>query len=163
MSSRLWLCSTVVFLATTGSVAAQAPSPLDLARGIREAGMPDLALEYLKDLENAPLSEGDKQAISLERAKCNLDAAEDEPDEGTRTSMVGEAKDGFREFLSKYPSHPRAAEASIALARLTSIDAKTQLNKARRIEVGEDNQALKDERDKESEAARPLFVVASKL
>src|SRR5580704_15849316 len=78
MSSRLWFWSAVVFLATAGPVGAQAPSPLDLVRGIREAGMPDLALEYLKEIENSPMSEEDKKAIFLERAKCLLDSAEDE-------------------------------------------------------------------------------------
>ena len=124
--------------------------------------MPDLALEYLKEIENSPLPEDDKKAISLERAKCLLDSAEDEPDEGTRTSMVGEAKDGFRDFLLQFPNHPRSSEASIALARLTAIDAKTQLNKARRIEVGDDEK-LREEQRKESQAARPLFTLASKL
>ncbi len=162
MSSRFWFWSAIVFLSSTVPVSAQPPSPLDLARGIRESGMPDLALEYLKEIENTPLSEDDKRGILLERAKCLLDSAEDEPDEGTRTSMVGEAKDAFRDFLNKYSSHPRAAEASIALARLTSIDAKTQLNRARRIEVGDDD-ALREQQRKESEAAKPLFLLASKL
>src|SRR5580698_10165798 len=112
MSSRLWFWCAVVFLAAAAPVSAQSPSPLDLARGIREAGMPDLALEYLKEIENAPLPDDAKRAINLERAKCLLEAAEDEPDEGTRTSMVGEAKDGFRDFLVKNPNHPRASEAS---------------------------------------------------
>jgi hypothetical protein len=162
MSSRLWFWSSIVLLAASGPVSAQAPSPLELARGIRESGMPDLALEYLREIENSPLSEDDKKAISLERAKCLLDSAEDEPDEGTRTSMVGEAKDGFRDFLSRNPNHPRAAEASIALARLTSIDAKIQLNRAKRIEVGDDTD-LKKKQTEESAAARPLFLHASKL
>jgi hypothetical protein len=162
MSSRLWFWSATVFLASAAPISAQAPSPLELARGIREAGMPDLALEYLKEIENSPLSDDDKKAIPLERAKCQLDSAEDEPDEGTRTSMVGEAKDGFRDFLNRNPNHPRAAEASIALAKLTSIDAKIQLNRAKRIEVGDDTE-LKKKQEEESAAARPLFLLAAKL
>lgn len=161
MSSRLWLISLAILLASTGPVSAQPPSPLELVRGIREAGMPDLALEYLKEIENQPMSENDKKAIGLERAKCLLDSAESEPDEGTRTSMVGEAKERLNEFVNKNPTHPRVAEASIALARLISIDAKTQLNRAKRIEVGDDGE-LKKLQAKESEAARPLFLLASK-
>ena len=149
MSSRLCIFSSVLLIASAGPVAAQAPSPLNLVRAIREARMPDLALEYLKDIENSPMPENDKKAIALERAKCLLDSAEDEPDEGTRTSMVAEAKERFSEFLIKNPSHPRASEASIALAKLISIDAKTQLNRARRIEVGDDEK-LKEEQDRKS-------------
>src|SRR5262249_14926118 len=113
----------------------QPPSPLELVRGIREAGMPDLALEYLRDIENKPLSDNDKQAILLERARCLLDTADAEPDEGTRASMIGEAKEAFNEFLVKHANHPRASEASLALARLTSLEAKAQLNRARRMDI----------------------------
>ena len=162
MSFRLWLASAFMSLLLAGPSAAQAPSKLDLVRGLREAGMSDLALEYLKEIENKPLPEADKQAIPLERAKCLLDSAEDEPDEGTRTSMVAEAKEGFNDFLVKSPKHPRSSEASLALARLTAIEAKAQLNRARRIEVGDDTNA-KELREKESAAARPLFEHASKL
>jgi tetratricopeptide (TPR) repeat protein len=161
MSFRLWVLSVVLALVVAAPVAAQAPSPLDLVRGMREAGMSDLAMEYLKEIENKPISENDKKAISLERARCLLDLAEVEPDESTRTSMIGEAKEGFSDFLLKNPSHPRASEASIALARLTSIEAKSQLNRARRIEVGDDDK-LKTQQRAESEAARPLFLLASK-
>jgi tetratricopeptide (TPR) repeat protein len=124
--------------------------------------MSDLGLEYLKEIENQPLSENDKKAIPLERAKCLLEAAEDEADEGTRTGLVAEAKEGFNDFLNKSGNHPRASEASLALARLASIEAKTQLNKARRIDPGDDED-LKKQQKAESEAARPLFKVASKL
>jgi hypothetical protein len=160
MSSRLWFLSAALLVAFAGPVAAQGPSPLDLVRGLRESGMSDLALEYLREAENKPLSDNDKKAIALERAKCMLEAAEDEPDEGTRMGMVAEAKEQFNDFLVKNPTHPRAFEASIALARLISIDAKMQLNRARRIEPGEDEKLKKQQKD-ESAAARPLFLLAS--
>src|SRR5262245_18488168 len=95
MSSRSWFWSAAVVLATALPAAAQPPSPLQLVQGVREAGIPDLALEYLKEIENKDMPPLDKQAIPLERAKCLLDAAEEEPDEGTRTSMIGEAKEAF--------------------------------------------------------------------
>src|ERR1700722_7660014 len=68
-SSRFWFWGTIVLLASAAPISAQQPSPLELARGIRESGMPDLALEYLKEIENVPLSEDDKKGILLERAK----------------------------------------------------------------------------------------------
>ena len=92
------LVLTVGFPAPWGIVAAQppagepnpdAPNPLELARGLREQGMADLALEYLQELNNRPtVPEVIKAQIPLERAKCQLDAAVDEPDEGTRISLL---------------------------------------------------------------------------
>ncbi len=167
MSSRSWLWVATVLTASAAPAAAQPPSPLELVQGIREADMPDLALEYLKEIEKKPLSPADKQAVPLERAKCLLDSAEDEPDEGTRTSMIGEAKEGFNTFLATAANHPRASEASLALARLTSVEAKAQLNRARRMDVppaddpGHDAAIAKQRA--EALKARPLFNKASKL
>ncbi len=165
MSSRSWFWAVAFVLAASGPAAAQAPSPLELVRGLRESGMPDLALDYLKEIEGK-LTDTDKAAVPLERAKCLLESAEVEPDEGTRTSMVGEAKEGFNTFLASSANHPRASEASLALARLASIEAKAQLNRGRRMEVppkddpGYD-EAIKKQRE-EMLKARPKFLDASK-
>ena len=132
---RPWLWSFAAVALAAGPVAAQPPSPLELVRGLRENGQVDLALEYLKELEGRPLSADDKAALPLERAKCLLDASEEEADEGTRLGMVSEAKEGLNGFLIAHPKHPRAVEALLALAKLTALDAKEQLNRARRMEV----------------------------
>lgn len=149
------------------------PDPIDLVRGLRESGMSDLALEYLTDLDKKPgVSEAVKLQLPLEKAKCQLEAAVDEPDEGTRISLVGEAKEGFLTFVrnAKNASHPRMPEAFLSLARLSSLDAKAQLAKARRMDVptlAEDmsNQTAVDEAKKNQKAeaakSRPLFNAAS--
>jgi len=151
-------------------------SPLDLVRGLREAGMADLAVEYLHELEGKALSESDRAALPLERARCLLDAAEEEAEEGTRASMIGEAKEAFSDFVTRNPWHPRAAEASLAIARLVSIEARTQLNRARRLEIPPaptNDDPIRAEKDKEREAAllrqrdeakkaQPLFIAAAK-
>ncbi|MBA4063805.1 MAG: hypothetical protein C0501_08850 [Isosphaera sp.] len=176
MSARACLSAAAVLLAAAAPAAAQPDSPLRLVRGIREAGMPDLALEYLADVEKR-LSPADQVLVPLERARCQLDAAEDEPDEGTRAGMVNAAKVGFNTFLASAPKHPRAAEASLSLARLTAVEAKAQLNRARRMDIppappadapdrarkeAERDRALKLQRE-EADKARPLFQRASGL
>ncbi|VTT99965.1 unnamed protein product [Gemmataceae bacterium] len=165
MSSRPWTAAALILLGTAAPAAAQPPSPLDLVGGIREAGLADLALEYLREVEPR-LNTADKQVLPLERAKCLLEASEEEPDEGTRTSMVNEAKVAFDNFLSTAASHPRAAEASMALARLTSVEAKAQLNRARRMDVPARDDAGYDAAIQKQKAemakARPLFLLASK-
>jgi hypothetical protein len=153
--------------------ASDAPDPVDLVRGLREQGMSDLALEFLHELEKKPgLSNAVKLQLPLERAKCQLEAAIDEPDEGTRISLVGDAKEGFLTFVRNpaNASHPRMPEAFLALARLSSMDAKAQLGKARRMDVptlADDggNQPAVDEAKKNQKAearkALPLFTAAT--
>lgn len=149
--------------------AAQPPSPLELARGLRENGYTELALEYLKELETKPLSPDDKAALGLEKAKALLDASEDEADEGTRVGMVALAKEGLNAFLLGAPNHPRKVEGLLATAKLLSLDAREQLNRARRIDIppaGEGNDKERDaaqEKQKiESAKSRPLFELSSK-
>jgi hypothetical protein len=151
------------------------PNPLDLVRGLRQEGLSDLAVELIGELDKkAGVPAAVKAELPLERARCLLEAADDEPDEATRLSLVGEAKDGFATFLKNSPAHPRAAEAYLSLARLTSLEAKAQLAKARRIDVPTEAEAnadpaLSKQRDEElptqkaaAAAARPLFLAAAK-
>lgn len=170
-SHRPWLWSALVLVLLAVPSAAQPPSPLELVRGLREHGQVELALEYLKDLENTPLPPNDKAAIGLERAKCLLEASEDEADEGTRVGMVSEAKEGLNAFLINHPNHPRSAEALLAVAKLTGLDAREQLNRARRMEIpaaGEApeevaaREAAQEKQKAEAKRARPLFLLASK-
>src|SRR5262245_17105320 len=160
---RGWFWSVVILVLSAGPVAAQPPSPLELVRGLRENGQGDLALEFLKEIESKPLSPDEKALIHLERAKCLLVLSEDEPDEGTRLGMVAEAKEGLNAFLLKHAKHPRAVEAHLVLAKLTSVDARLQLNRARRMEISEETSEL-DTTKKKAEAAkaRPLFLLAAK-
>ncbi|HEY2911229.1 MAG TPA: hypothetical protein VGI99_13345, partial [Gemmataceae bacterium] len=151
-----------------------AVNPLDLARGLREHEMSDLALEYLRELDKQPnLPPAIKAQLPLERANCQLEAAVDEADEGSRISLIGEAKDGFLTFVRNKANvnHPRMPEAFLALARLASMDAKSQLAKARRVDVPEladdnSNSADVDEATKKQHEefvkARPLFLDAAK-
>jgi len=171
MPFRPWLWSVPLVVLTATQVAAQPPSPLDLVRGLRENGQVDLAVEYLKVLENKPLSADDKAALPLERAKCLLETSEDEPDEGTRLGIVAEAREGLNDFLNKHPNHPRAVEALLAVAKLTALDAKEQLNRARKVEIpppGETpaenaaREAAQDRQKGEAAKARQPFLLASK-
>jgi hypothetical protein len=166
-----WLWSLPLVALSGTLVLAQPPSPLELVRGLREHGQVELAMEYLKDIEKKPLSTEDKAAIPLERAKCLLDASEAEPDEGTRLGMIAEAKEGLNGFLINHANHPRAVEALLAVAKLTAMDAKEQLNRARRMDIppisedpGESaaRERAQDKQKTEAAKARPLFLLAAK-
>lgn len=125
----------VVLLALVGSVPAQdlpPPSPLDLARGLRESGMADLALEYLTEVAAKAPAEVQK-VLPLERAKCRLELAGTESDDAVRSGLVAEAKAEFDAFVRANPGHPRLPEASVALAQLQSLEGKTQLQRTRRL------------------------------
>ncbi|HEX4610900.1 MAG TPA: hypothetical protein VH092_22105, partial [Urbifossiella sp.] len=143
------------------------PSPLELVRGLRQEELSDLAVELIGELDQKPnLPAAVKAELPLERARCLLEAADDEPDEATRLSLVGEAKDGFATFLKNSPAHPRVAEAYLALARLTSLEAKAQVAKSKRIDVPGEGEAGRDEalaqQKTEAAAARPLFQAAAR-
>lgn len=169
MSLRQCIGCAVLLLACTGLTTAQSPqppSPLELVRGLRTAGMPDLALEYLRDHQDRPMPDDDRKAVLLERARCLLEASEFEADEGTRANMVAEAKEGFNQFILKNPTHPRLVEASLSLARLMSMEAKAQLDRAKRMQLPDRNdpgyEAALAKQRQEGMKAQPLFLLAAK-
>ena len=141
-------------------------SPLDLARGLRDAGMPDLALDYLKELAARPVPDAVKAELPFERARTLADAADAEPDEVARANLGAQARAAFAAFLRDAPDHPRAAEGYLALARLAALDGKALLGKARRIDLPADGGAARDEaadrQRAEAAKARPRFDEAAK-
>ncbi len=176
MRQRIRLVAAVVLMAGMWNVSrGDPPSPLELARGLREAGMADLALEYLDEI-GPKLPPADRPLLLLERGWCLLAAADNEAEEGQREALLGEAKVSFNDFLRLQPKHPRAVEANLALARLTAAEAKGQLSRSRRIDIppppaADDPDSVRKERERdaalekrrqEAQKARPLFLAASK-
>jgi hypothetical protein len=127
MPLRLSVAAAVL---TAGIAAADAPSPLDLVRGLRENGMPDLALEYLGEIEKGKPPADVATVLPLERAKVQLLAAQQEPDDAAKETAVAAARASFEKFLKDHAKHPRAGEATVALGRVVSIQAQAQLAKA---------------------------------
>ncbi len=153
--SRLAALVVAVLLLTAPPAPAQPAEPIDLARGLRENGLPDLALEYLQDLSAKRLSPGALAVIPLERARARLELAAVEADDAKRGGLVNEAKADFDRFLAANATHPRRAEAALSLARLVSVQAKGMVSKANR-------RADDKDRVRDLLAARPVFDDAAK-
>jgi hypothetical protein len=133
---RLVVMACVILLGSTPRLFAEPPSPFELAQGLRDNNMADLAMELLSDIEQANPSADAKIVLPLERAKTRLAVAQSETDETVRDGMVALAKADFDAFLKNHTKHPRAAEASLSLARVLTMQAQSQLSRALRIEVG---------------------------
>ncbi|MGL6073203.1 MAG: hypothetical protein ACRC8S_03470 [Fimbriiglobus sp.] len=132
----------------------RADEPIDLVRGLRENGLPDLALEYLGELGKKNPPPATLAVIPLERARAKLELAADESEEAKRNSLVTEARADFDKFLKDNGTHPRRAEASLSLARLVSVQAKGMISKASKAEG--------DQKKKELLAARPVLEDGAK-
>ena len=152
--SRLTALVVALSLSAAPPAAAQTADPIDLARGLRENGLPDLALEFLQELSAKRPTPGALAVIPLERARAKLELAAEEADDGKRTALVGEAKADFDRFLAANATHPRRAEAALSLARLVSVQAKGMVSKANK-------RADEKERVRDLLAARPVFTDAA--
>ena len=111
-------------LALSAAASAQPPDPTDLARGLRENGMPDLAVEYLDEVAAKKPSATALAVIPLEKARALLDLADGESDDGRRASLLAEAKAGFEQFLSARGTQDLAqhlAGRAQGLARLVLV------------------------------------------
>ena len=154
---------------------AEPPSPFELARGLRQSGRADLALEYLQEVEKR-LSPQDQKALPLEQALCLLAEAQEQAEEGKRDSLLGEARLRLDQFLQSQSKHPRRVEANLALADVLAVQAQAQLSRSLRIElpllppegspeferIMQERDRASQQRRKEAEKAAPLFLDAAK-
>ena len=132
----------------------------DLARGLRDNGQADLALEYLDSLVNK-LPNGQQPELKLERAKARLEQANQEPVDAVRDDLIGVAKKEFEEFIIAFPAHPRVVEANISLARVTTLMGKQQLGRAGKAEAEKPEETPKLRKDQMA-LARPYFETSAK-
>ena len=93
--------------------------------------------------------------LPLERAQARLDLAADEADDAKRDALIAKAKTEFEQFLTVHKSHPRQAEAAVALARVVSAQAKSALSRSNKLADDAKRQA-------ERAKARPIFEDAAK-
>lgn len=128
------------------------PTPADLVRGLRQAGLSDLALEYL-DQAGKTAAPDAQLLLTLERARLRVDLASQETDEVKRDELTSAAKIEFDDFLKKAPNHPRGPEAAVAVAQIYSLQGAAQFGRAvRGPEANRKAEALK---------ARELYQQAS--
>lgn len=155
---RWFAACLLIFLA----LPARAADPLDLARGLREIGQPDLAMEYLDELEKANPPAAIRLLLPLERAQTLLSLAEQEADESVRRAGLRRARGEFESFAKQNPKHPRTSEAQLALARVTAAEAMMELSRSRRSPAGDAERAARL-RAEAQKSARAQFQSAARL
>ena len=125
-----------IALVSTAALRADEPY-VEFVRGLRQRGMPDLAVDYLQRLsENAPARL--KSILPLEIAKARLDLVAAEGNEKKRAKLFDEARTTYDQFLKADPPPPLAADAAVDVARLVALQGKYLLAQARRAEDAPD-------------------------
>jgi prefoldin subunit 5 len=134
---------------------AQLPSQLELVRALRQNGMIDLAVQRLEELKANPSLVAPEEAkiIPLELARIRLEEAARETEDSRRSTLIGQARASFDEFIKDNATHPMAAQANVELARLLALQAKGQLSRGNR-------QESKEAKALEFSRARPDFTLA---
>src|SRR5262245_10891109 len=148
-----WLVAVAMVLGFLTMGRAEEPY-MELVRGLRAQGEPQLALELLQKLNEKPPPEL-ATMLQLELARTRVELALQESDEGKRLAMFAQARTEFDTFLKQNHDHPLAPQASFEIARLIASQGREYLNRARKQEgdAAAQRQALK--------TARPLFQEAA--
>jgi len=148
----LWL-GVAMLLAASPALRADEPH-LEMIRGLRAAGEPQLALEYIQERVGQNVPPDLAQIIGLELARTRVEIARQENEEGKRLALFAAARAEFDRFVQANPNHPLAPQARFEIARLIAAQGKEAVNSARRAEGDIRAKALKD--------ARPAFEFAVK-
>jgi hypothetical protein len=159
-ASRWFLAAAMAF----GTAAARAEEPhLEIIRGLRAQGDPDLALRYINEQLTGKLSPEMAQIVELEKARTNVEIARSENEEGKRLALFASARAAFESFLKDHPTHDLAPQAGFEIARLIAAQGKEQLNRARRLDGDARAKALKEARPLFTQAAQKLRDAAKQL
>ncbi len=174
MRQMVGVVGTLLWL-TLHSASAAEPPHLDLVRGLRERGMNDLAVEYLRKLrsrENPPLPPDLKAVVPLEIARCQLAEAERTADPGRREEALRQVRQELQSFVTDpaLAEHPRLGEGRYELGRcillIARIRAAEYENLPRRDRTKaaklKDAVAVYDEAQKSFAEAVPLLEKAWK-
>src|SRR6516164_6406865 len=129
MKRPLAVLALAALLGTAAPLPADEVPHLEFVRELR-ARYPDLALEYLNKLRQSNPSPEVAAVIPLEMAKVQLDRATGDFDTKRRLQLYQEARTQFQEFIDKNPNNLLVADARVDLARVTALQAKTQLSRA---------------------------------
>ena len=142
-----------LLLVVAAPAVAQPADPLALARGLRDAGLADLAVEYVTDLAGKRPPPEVAVQLPLELALSRLGAAVD-ADDTQKDALLAQARGEFEQFLKTAPpQHVRRPEAAVALARAVAGQARAQLSRADNLDDAARTAARA--------AARPGFVDAA--
>ena len=148
--------SIVLFTLGFGSLAWDKASPAPISTWFAACAkehLPDLALQYL-DIIKAGQLDTETRLLDVEYARTWLDLAAEETDEGKRVGLISQAKQKLEAFILANPKHPLSGQASIDLAKLYSVQGKSLIRKARRLEDPK-------EQETEMKAAQPLLKAAA--
>ena len=161
--SRKWLCIIASFAIPLAVATARAEEPyLEMIRGLRAQGEPELALEYIQEKLVGKVPSNLVQVVALELARTRVEIARQENEEGKRLALFAAARTEFENFLKQNPNDPLAPQVHFEIARLMASQGKEAINRARRAQGDARVKALKESRPS-FEAARSQLAAAAKL
>jgi tetratricopeptide (TPR) repeat protein len=161
---RKWLWVATALLIVGANSVARAEEPyLEMIRGLRAQGEPELALEYIQEKLVGKVPSSLAQVISLELARTRVEIARNENEEGRRLALFAAARAEFENFLKANPNDPLAPQARFEIARLMAAQGKEALNRARRAQGDARIKAMTDARPAFETAATQLTAAAKQL
>lgn len=104
---------------SNGGAVESVQASVKFVNGLRERGYYDLAIDYLEDLRKAKETPGAlRDMIDLEEGRAYLEDAARATDPDRQTVQFDRAKKKLETFVKEHPTHPRAAEALVQIAKL---------------------------------------------
>jgi len=125
--------------------------------GLREQGLFDIALDYVRSMKDSPLLTAEQRLLlPLQEGQLLVESAQAERDTSTKFKDLDQARERFESFIKANQSHPMAAQAESELGNVLVVRGRSLLEQAKRPA----NAAKKDQLTKE---ARDLMTQAQKV
>lgn len=144
------LLSAFTFSALLGGSSAKGEEAYErFLEGLKEQGLYDIALEYVRSMKDSPLLSNDQRLqLPLEEGQLLVESAQAERDTTTKFKQLDQARERFESFIKANASHPLAAQAASELGNVLVVRGRSLLDQAKRpANASKKDQLIKDARD----------------
>jgi hypothetical protein len=160
--TAIWCLAGGLLIAIVARPAAASEEYKKFLQKLQKNGYGDLAVDYLKIIENRPdLPAELKQSIELEMANSLWAAASQAYNEAEAQKLRTEAQTRLDKFIKEQPNHPAVADAMMTWGDMAFTRGLNLLNAFKSKEKSEEKTAGLEEARKAFEESRPRFVKAA--
>ena len=160
------LCCALVALALAPSRSAHAEEEFErFVASLKEDGLYDLALEYIRLMKDSPLiSNALREELPLKEGELLVDSAQAERDTATKFKQLDQARERFESFIKANPSHPKAADAELQLGAVLVVRGNSLVEQSQRpANAAKKEQLLSEARELMSQAQNVFTTAEEKF
>ncbi|HUY89757.1 MAG TPA: hypothetical protein VMV10_13570 [Pirellulales bacterium] len=165
LQAAVLCCALVAGLLGSGRSALAEEAYEKFIGGLKDQGLYDIALEYVRSMKDSPLiTQEQREEIPLKEGELLVDSAQAERDTATKFKQLDQARERFESFIKANSSHPKAADAELQLGAVLVVRGNSLVEQANRpANAAKKDQLLSDARELMSQGQKVFNAAEEKF